>query len=106
MKRKYKLYCECKNEGDRRKILREVTGCFPEYTVYDTTGVYKGAMEASIVVELITESEHADIDLLQISKWICCKFDQECVLVTCENNIHACEIGASGIVNQGDTDGE
>ena len=73
--------------------------------MYETLGVYGAIKEKSIVVEIITDNDSADIELLHISKWICCEFDQECVLLTCENNIHCCEIGASGILNQGDTDG-
>lgn len=97
--RVFKLYCACLTDADKRKIMCTVTDSFPEYTVYDVVGVFKGAKEKSIVVEIITNNDSADIELLHISKWICCEFDQECVLVTCENNIHACEIGASGVLN-------
>lgn len=102
--KRFRLYCACKGGEVRQRIAGEVMNAFPAFTVLPALGVYGAIMEHSMVVEIITDNTNADIELLKISRWICSEFDQESVLLTCEN-IHSCEIGPSGILNVGGVDG-
>ncbi len=72
----YRIFTE---DVNREQIIRYVSRVFDGFTIYQTTGYWKGAKEASLVIEIITKK--ADKRIAMIAKSIKNYNKQQAVLV-------------------------
>ena len=77
--RVYRLYTEHKRKA---WLIRLVSEYFDGFTVFNTTGVWKGVQEKSVCIEVATSDVAVEHKLNQISRAICGLNRQEAVLVT------------------------
>lgn len=66
--------------------IEEVTKAVAHFmdgaTIYEARGLWKGNTERSIVVEILMEDNHDDLDIRTLALALKHRFNQECVLVT------------------------
>lgn len=73
----YRIYTE---DVSTDQLADAVSEKFDGYTIFKGLGVWENEYENGAVVEIITDDESADIDLLAFH--IKCLFHQQCVIVT------------------------
>jgi len=79
------LYRICTENINYADVLNEVSRYFPAFTVINAGGVWHGAPEHALIIEIVTDDNNA---VRKLAYWIRKHNKQECVMV---QEIH-CEI--------------
>lgn len=62
MNMRYTIYTESKN---LEQVLEEVQACFPNFTVYEGIGFWRGSQEVNLTIEILAEDNQHDDHLVR-----------------------------------------
>jgi hypothetical protein len=79
--KRFRIYTEDKNRGD---IMGTAASWFSSFTVLHGDGMWQGAEESCLVIEVLTHTDHDGFNVKQFCQWIKDYNDQKEVLVTVE----------------------